>query len=461
MTYCKTENDRIGKEHKMAHTIEEYIDRGAFLCKCGKTHEPKIKKAVIGDGALEKVPQILAELGGTKPFVICDPNTYRAAGERVLDIIKGAGMEYALFTFSEGHPEPDEKAVGSVMLHYDSSCDIILGVGSGVLNDIGKIIADIAHAPYVIVGTAPSMDGYASGTSSVIRDNLKVSVNSHCPDVVVGDLDVLSHAPLKMLQSGIGDMIAKYISIAEWRISNIINGEYYCADIAAIINDALFKCVENADGVKSHDKEVCRAVMEGMVLSGVAANYAGISRPVSGMEHYFSHVWDMRMIEFGRPADLHGVQCGIATIDAIKIYDEIKKITPDREKAKKYVESFDYENWKAFLRKNLGRGAEQMIKNEEKEKKYDKAAHAARLENIIAHWDEILDIINGLPSLCELEALFEKTGAPRTVEDIGLTKEEERMAFLMTKDVRDKYIASRLLWDLGELDSVCDKVFPI
>ena len=445
----------------MAKTIEEYIDRGEFTCKCGKVHGPKIKKAVIGDGALEKVPAILKELGGTRAFVISDPNTYEAAGKRVCEILEKAGIGYASFTFNEGHPEPDEKAVGSVMLHYDSSCDIIVGVGSGVLNDIGKIIADIAHAPYVIVGTAPSMDGYASGTSSVIRDNLKVSVNSHCPDVVVGDLDVLSKAPLKMLQSGIGDMIAKYISIAEWRISNIINGEYYCEDIAEIINDALQKCVDTADGIKSRGKDVCRAVMEGMVLSGVAANYAGISRPVSGMEHYFSHVWDMRMIEFGRPADLHGIQCGIATIDAVKVYDEIKKIKPDKKKALAYVAAFDYEKWKEYLRTNLGRGAEQMIKNEEKEKKYDKSAHAARLEKIIAHWDEIIDIINGLPSLDEIEALFEKTGAPKTVFDIGLTKEEERMAFLMTKDIRDKYIASRLLWDLGELDDVCDKVFPI
>ncbi|MBO4353803.1 MAG: sn-glycerol-1-phosphate dehydrogenase [Clostridia bacterium] len=445
----------------MAKTIEEYIDRGIFTCKCGKVHGPKIKKAVIGDGVLEKVPEILKELGGTRAFVISDPNTLEAAGKRVCGILDKAGVGYTSFTFCEGHPEPDEKAVGSVMLHYDSSCDVIVGVGSGVVNDIGKIIADIAHAPYVIVGTAPSMDGYASGTSSVIRDNLKVSVNSHCPDVVVGDLDVLSKAPLKMLQSGIGDMIAKYISIAEWRISNIINGEYYCEDIAAIINDALKKCVDTADGVKSQSKDVCRAVMEGMVLSGVAANYAGISRPVSGMEHYFSHVWDMRMIEFGRPADLHGIQCGIGTIDAIKVYDEIKKIKPDKKKALAYVAAFDYEKWKEYLRTNLGRGAEQMIKNEEKEKKYDKAAHAARLERIIARWDEIIGVINGLPSLDEIEALFEKTGAPKTAADIELTKEEERMAFLMTKDIRDKYIASRLLWDLGELDDVCDKVFPI
>ena len=436
----------------MEFKISDLIARGEFLCACGKVHRPKIKKAIIGDGVIAQVPEVLRELGGTKAFVICDPNTYEAAGKTVLSALSEASLPYTLFTFREKRPEPDERAVGSVMLHYDSSCDVILGVGSGVVNDIGKIIADIAHAPYVIVGTAPSMDGYASGTSSVIRNNLKVSVNSHCPDVVIGDLGVLAKSPMHMIRSGMGDMIAKYISIVEWKISKIINDEYYCDETAQLIMAALDKCVKNADGIARRDKEAVRAVMEGMVLSGVAANYAGVSRPVSGMEHYFSHVWDMRMVEFGTTADLHGIQCGIGTIDCVKVYDVIKKLTPDREKALAYVKAFDYEKWSQTLKKWLGHGADQMIINEKTEKKYDKAAHVARLEKIISHWDEIVGVINTLPSLDELTALFDA---------IGVSREAEAAAFTITKDIRDKYIGSRLLWDIGELDNVAKTVFPV
>lgn len=444
------------KEYK----TDELIANGEFDCVCGKHHSPKVKKAIIESGAAKKIVSVLKEYNGTKVFVLDDINTHKAAGELVVSELEKAGFPYTLYTINENRIEPDEKALGSIMLHYDAKCDIMLSVGSGVINDLGKIVTAAAKIPYVIFGTAPSMDGYASGTSSVVRDGLKVSVDSHCPDVVIGDLDVLCASPMKMIQSGLGDIIAKYISIAEWRISKIINGEYYCQYVADLVNAALNKCVENAEGIAKRDPVAVKSVMDAMVLSGVAANYAGVSRPVSGMEHYFSHVWDMRMVEFGTTADFHGIQCGIGTLDCLKVYEEIKKIKPDIEKAKNYVKNFNYEEWKKELRKDLGKGAEQMILNEKKEKKFDVEAHAARIEKIAEHWDEIIAIINELPSYSELEKVFDTVGAPKTVEDIGVTRDEERMAFLITKDIRDKYIGSRLLWDLGELDSVCDKIFP-
>ena len=201
--------------------------------------------------------------------------------------------------------------------------------------------------------------------------------------------------------------------------------------------------------------------MEGMVLSGIAANYALVSRPVSGMEHYFSHVWDMRGVEFGTPFDFHGIQCGIGTINSLRVYEEIKKIKPNKEKALAYAKNFNYEEWKKFLYANLGKGADAMVANEAKEHKYDVEAHAKRLDIIIEKWDEILAVIDTLPSSEAVTAMLKIAGAPTTVEEINVTKEAERNAFLITKDIRDKYIGSRLLWDLGELDEVCDKLFPI
>ena len=441
--------------------IEELLARGDFLCECGKMHAAKLKKVVIKSGAILSIPEIISGYGAKKAFVLADGNTFDAAGEKVISALNGTGIAYKTFIMGRERIEPGEHAVGSVVLHYDATCDILISIGSGVINDIGKIVANIAKIPYIVVGTAPSMDGYASATSSVIRDDLKVSVDSKCPEVVIGDLDVLCESPTHMILSGIGDMLAKYISICEWRISNVINGEYFCERIAGLINTALKTCVDNAEGVLTKSPEAVKAVMEGMVLSGIAANYAGVSRPVSGMEHYFSHVWDMRAIEFKTPSDLHGIQCGIGTVDSLRVYERIKTIVPDRKKALACVEKFNYDEWKKFLVKNLGRGADAMILNEKKEGKYDKDKHAARLDLIIGHWNEILKIIDGLPSSRKIAALLEKIGAPVKASDIGVTREEERNAFLMTKDIRDKYIGSRLLWDLGELDETADEIFPL
>ena len=98
-------------------------------------------------------------------------------------------------------------------MHFDPNCDLIIGVGSGVINDISKILSNISGRKYIIVATAPSMDGYASATSSMSLDGLKVSINSRCPDVIIGDVNVLKWAPEHMLKAGLGDMLAKYIRL--------------------------------------------------------------------------------------------------------------------------------------------------------------------------------------------------------------------------------------------------------
>ena len=238
-------------------------------CKCGREHIFNAQ-VIVGEGVLSKLPDILKKYTAEKVFLIADKNTYFAAGEVVRSILEKNGITTASCIFEDSALEPDERSVGRAIMYYDSSCDVVIGVGSGVINDIGKIVANVTEKPYVIVATAPSMDGYASATSSMTRDGLKISLASKCADVIVGDLDVLCQAPAKMMASGLGDMIAKYVSICEWRIANQITGEYYCEDIAQLIRDAVKRCIENAEGLLKRDKEAVKAVFEGLVIGGVA-----------------------------------------------------------------------------------------------------------------------------------------------------------------------------------------------
>ena len=265
--------------------MENYL--GFEKCSCGKVHDVAIDEVVVGKGVIARLPEFVEKYGAKKPFVLADKNTYAAAGEAVIGILKDKGIAYASYVFQADALEPNEEAVGSAVMHFDASCDLIIGVGSGVINDIGKILSNVTGRKYIIVGTAPSMDGYASATSSMSMDGLKVSLNSRCADVIIGDIDILKQAPVHMLKAGLGDMLAKYVSIAEWRIANIITGEYYCERVAQLIRRALKKCVDNAEGLLKRDEAAVEAVFEGLVIGGVAMAYAGVSRPASGVEHYF------------------------------------------------------------------------------------------------------------------------------------------------------------------------------
>ena len=424
-------------------------------CECGKIHSAMIDHCISEKNAINKLPEFIKMYDGKKIFLVADKNTFKAAGEKVCSVLEKSNIPYSKYIFNNSSLEPNESSVGSVIMHFDNQCDIVIGVGSGVINDICKILSNVSKCKYFIVGTAPSMDGYASATSSVTRDGLKISLSSKCANVVIGDTDVLKNAPLHMLKSGLGDMLAKYVSICEWRISNIITGEYYCEKIANLIRCALKKCTENADNLLKRDENAVKAVFDGLVLGGVAMNFAGLSRPASGVEHYFSHVWDMRSEEFKTPVDLHGIQCAIGTLMSVKIYEKIKGITPDKEKALNYAKNFNYESWKKTLKSFLGKAAYSMIEIEEKEQKYNVQNHKERLETILNNWDKILKIIDEeLPSSSEIEALLDKIEAPKTPSEINIDEKDNLTTFKTTKDIRDKYVLSRLTWDLGIIEEI-------
>lgn len=424
------------------------------LCSCGKVHSFDTK-VVTGKGALGKIPECLAAFNAQKVYVLSDQNTFRAAGEKVCKLLQETGIPYVSYCFPEEGPEPDEHSVGAAVMHYPPDCDLVMAVGSGVMNDIGKIVSAIAGKPYMIVATAPSMDGYASATSSMTRSGLKISLPSKSAEVIIGDTDILRNAPMKLMKSGLGDMLAKYVSICEWRIAHLITGEYYCEEIAQLIRSAVKRCVDNAQGLLNRQEAAVEAVFEGLVIGGVAMNYAGLSRPASGVEHYISHILDMRAVEFGTPAEPHGIQCAAGTLIAVKLYEELVKILPDREKALAYAGGFNKEEWSAGLRTLLGKGAESMIALEEKEGKYDALGHQVRLETILRNWPEILQIIEQeLPTSAALEKLLEDMDMPKNLEQMGTPETLFPAIFRATGDIRDKYVLSRLAWDLGVIEEL-------
>lgn len=424
-------------------------------CPCGKEHTLSVDKIVVGSGVIWRLPELVREYNAHKAFVLSDKNTYRAAGGNVCTVLKENGIAFTSYSFDKDGLEPDEQNVGLADMYYDNTCDIIIGVGSGVINDIGKILSAISGRPYIIVATAPSMDGYASATSSMTREGLKISLPSKSAQVIVGDTDILCRAPLKLMQSGLGDMLAKYVSICEWRISHLITGEYYCEEIANLVRSSLKKCIDLAPGLLRRDAEAVGAVFDGLVICGAAMSYAGLSRPASGVEHYMSHIWDMRGAAFGAPTELHGIQCAVGTLLSVRMYERLKQITPDRNKALLYAENFDLNAWNEKLRSFLGDGAECMIELERKEGKYSVKKHHERLEIILSNWDKLLDIVSEeLPSAQEIELILDGIGAPKTMADIGQNEELLPMTFRATKDIRDKYVLSRLAWDLGVLEDL-------
>ena len=434
-------------------SIEALIDPKGYDCACGRHHQMKMDYIKIGSGAVASIPEGLAAMGVKRPFIVCDVNTKAAAWDKVKAVLDQAGIPYTFFCFPMKEVEPDEHAMGSMVLAFDPACDCVLGIGSGVINDSCKVLAHAMGKKQMIVGTAPSMDGYASSSSSMVINGCKVSLINACPAAIICDIDIIKDAPMRMLHAGLGDMLAKYIGLCEWRMVEIINGEYRCENVAALMRASVDKIVANAPGLRRREPAAVQATVEGLVLSGIAMSYAGSSRPASGLEHYFSHLWEMMALDRGVPYELHGIQVGIGTLLGLRVFDMIRTMTPDKEKALAFVENFDTEKWENEMRRIFGAAGDELIRQEyEILHNNDKDAHKVRLERIIDHWDDIQQIIREeLPETEKIVALMREVEAPMVPSDIHINNQDTNDAFHYARNTRNKYLTSSMLWDLGLL----------
>lgn len=316
----------------MASILDRPISQWAgmkYSCACGKSHKVDIQAIRVGSGVIQELPGILRDLGASHIFLVTDNYTYEAAGRQVEQLLDQAGLAYHKRVFQTETPlVPNEYALGSVLAAMTSQDDMLLAVGSGTLNDVTKYVSARTGMPYVIAATAPSMDGYASTVAPTILDGFKTTLPAVYPAAIVADVDILKDAPMPMLTAGFGDIIGKFTSLADWRLSHQLNGEYYCPEVAGVIEAAVETCAANAQALAQREPQAIQAVTEALILSGLAMGMVGVSRPASGAEHQMAHYWEMDALRRGEVHPLHGNAVGVGTVLAASLYEMAVEYLP-------------------------------------------------------------------------------------------------------------------------------------
>ena len=424
-------------------------------CSCGKTHRAEMPLLKLGRGLIKEVPGYLCKLGYKKPMVVSGPYSFEAMGRDVCAALREAGIEYSLFVFPENGGrklQPNEHAVALAVEKFDPGCDVLLTVGSGSVNDVCKAVATQLGVPQVTVGSAPSMDGYTSASSSLEINNTKASVNENAPVGVVCDVDYMAKAPMRLLWAGLGDIAAKTCSIREWEIASIIRGEFFCPQTAEMVIQSYERSFSGAAGIPQRDLNSVHAVMEGLLLSGVCMALVNSSRPASGLEHYFSHCWEMMAIARGQEYDLHGIYVGIGTLITLRLFKKLRELCPTRQQAEKAAAAFDRAAWEARLRRVFPGTAENMIALEDKLLKNEYTGRMQRVDAMLSNWDAIVGVLEKAPDPDELEKILKSSGMPTKARDIDLSEDDVADAFVCSRDTRDKYLTSSMIWDLGYMD---------
>lgn len=435
--------------------IEKYIKK-SVQCKCGKVHRSRVETIVIKDDAASKeLMDFLMQNGYGRITVVCDKNGYRAAGEKVCRALDKTDIQYKLHLFNKDSLAPDEYAVGSLTMGILPDSDIILAVGSGTVNDLCRYVSAVAGKPFCTVGTAPSMDGYISGGSALIYNNLKLTFETHPPKAVFFEPHILANAPKDMIASGVGDLLGKISCLTDWKLSEMITGEWHCDFISDTVDTAIQKTISCKDKIAAGDSDAVSTLLEALLLSGVCMDYAGNSRPASGCEHHLSHFWEMRFLSEGRAPVFHGTKVGIGTVISLKAYEYIADLDPDFAKIRQKPRA-SFAVWEKAVRKAFLDASEEIIDLEKRGGKNNTENLKIRLSSIEENWNKVKSLASNVTRSEVVIDILKKLGAPVKPNEIGIEKEMTRQAIMYAKEIRNRYTVLQLLWDLDELENFAD-----
>ncbi len=231
--------------------------------------------------------------------------------------------------YLDGIVHADWKNVEKLKVNLDEDT-IVVSVGSGTITDISKHATYVysqeqaIKLPLIVLQTANTVTAYTSNIAVLLKDGVKRTYPSRYPDYVLSDIEILKSSPYELTQAGFGDLLARYVSYADWYLGyKCKNLDKYTEVPKMLLDKKLEYLVENADRIKAGDEYAYTMLTKTLLSAGISMSIVGMSTPISGFEHVISHVLDMISNLKNEKTTLHGIQVGIATLLVAYAYESL------------------------------------------------------------------------------------------------------------------------------------------
>lgn len=419
------------------------------------------KAVVIGSGAIASVVDCLNQFFGSKPaLVIADENTWEVAGKQLVALLKeNSYPEAEPFIFEREGLYAEISYVERLQQQIEGHDWVPIAVGSGTINDLTKLAAGRCGLPYMSVGTAGSMDGYTAFGASISYKGAKQTFNCPAPLAVIADIDIIARAPKEMNASGYADLIAKIPSGADWIIADALGIEPINPVAWDLTQTHLREMVSNPAGIPEGDKTAILGLMEGLIMTGLGMQVSKTSRPASGAEHQFSHLWDNQHHTHNGAAPSHGFKVGIGSLSSEALYEQILQ-----QEAAGFDASLDViqSRWPSFeqIEKQIREFfpdqdlAEQTIA-QSKAKYITTEELSGRINLLKSVWPELkMKLQDKLLGASKMKEMLALAGAPTQPEQIGISRDRLKLSYQQAQLIRQRYTVLDLALETG-LWSAC------
>jgi glycerol-1-phosphate dehydrogenase [NAD(P)+] len=414
-------------------------------------------------GVRHEAARRFAAAFGTEPAVlVADPRTYAAAGGDVQASFRRAGIagpEPFLFG-------PDVAAEHSYVEKLQSalaaSPGIPVAIGSGTINDLTKLAAHLLGRPYLVVATAASMDGYTAYGASITHRGSKQTFDCPAPRAVLADLDVIARAPAGMNASGYADLLAKGVAGADWILADAVGAEPINPAVWDTVQRFLPSWIDAPDKIARNEPNTLRRLVVGLMMSGFAMQAARSSRPASGADHQFSHLWDMQHHTHEGAAPAHGFKVGIGTLASLELYEILLRRDLERLDVDATVAAWpSWEQVEARIAALFEPGELADKAREETCAKYPTSEELRhQLQRLRDGWPALrARLIEHLRPFRQARALLRAAGCPFEPEQIGISRSRLRRSYEQAYYIRRRFTILDVAMRLGIFDAALDELF--
>ncbi len=423
------------------------------LCTCGKKHPVPETRIYTGMDAFGVLAMDCARsLHLERVLVIEDENTREAAGRDVKAALRKNAVPYKNITLP-GDIELSDELADRIFADSEGFA-LILAVGAGTVNDLGKTVSTRREIPYWTVPTAPSMNGYTSSITAIKVRGVKRTLPAVPPRAVYANPKVIRNAPLKLCQSGFCDVLAKSVSDTDWQMESLLFSGSYCPLSSAIVGESENLYILHPEKIRERDGETLNALFKGLLISGAAMTLAGSSAPASGGEHLLSHFWDMRESLTGRKPELHGLQVGAGVILSAMCYEKLAAMEAgDLQKRAETAFRSDMER----IPQIWGKYAEEVQK-----RFLQKQEHLLKFDTLVPeNWPRLQELFRRVRKAAFFLDLIRRTGFGMRLADLRLTKEEFRLAVHNARTIRERITVLDLAAHAGVLEAAGEETLKL
>ena len=378
---------------------------------------------------------------GRSIAVVSDKTTHAILAAQVERALQGIGKITSIVL--PANPHADAETAAKVR-QATASADALVAVGSGTINDLCKYASAQDRKPYVVFGTAPSMNGYTSLNAAITVDGLKKSLLAQAPLGVFLDLGILAAAPPRMIRSGLGDSLCRPTAQADWLLAHLLFDLPYRTMPFVLLQADEPELFGAAGALMAGDLQAMERLVRTLLLSGFGTAICGSSLPASQGEHLISHYADM-LPDPGRPFAFHGEQIGVTTLTSARLQERMLSGTAPVLRPKAQAEA-------DFVR-HFGPALGPTCWSEFAGKRLDGERLAEVNARIAGRWDMIRAEIGKITVPHEeLALVLRRAGAPTTPAEIGWPKDFYEAAVLHAREIRNRYTFLDLAADSGVLE---------